>query len=74
MHIVSSYVSDFWLVAMDSVLDGSLLHILRAAARAQPAAHLLCHPAGSWHDHGEIVVFLLFNIVLSRNVYILPCV
>lgn len=41
---------------MDSVLDRSLLHIPRVAAWTQPATHLLCHPAGSRHDHGENTV------------------
>lgn len=45
--------SGVWLVVMDCVLDGSLLHIPRIAARSQPAAHLLRHPAGSRHDDGE---------------------
>lgn len=46
-------LSGVWLVVMDCVLDRSLLHLPRAAAGPQPAAHLLCHPAGSRHDHGE---------------------
>lgn len=47
------FVSGVWLVVMDRVLDGPLLHVPRAAAGSHPATNLLCHPAGSWHDHGE---------------------
>ena len=46
-------LSGVWLVVMDCVLDRSLLHIPRAAAGKHTAAHLLCHPAGARHDHGE---------------------
>lgn len=49
-------LSGVWLVVMDSVLDRSLLDIPRAAAGNQPSAHLLCHPAGTRHDHGEDIV------------------
>lgn len=48
-------LSGVWLVVMDCVLDRSLLHIPWTAAGSQPAAHLLHHPAGSRHDHGEDV-------------------
>lgn len=49
-------LSGVWLVVMDSVLDRPLLHIPPATAGTQPAAYLLCHPAGSRHDHGEVIV------------------
>lgn len=45
--------SGIWIVVMDCVLDGSLLHVPRAAAWPQPASHLLHHSASPWHDHGE---------------------
>ncbi len=68
-------LSGVWLVVVDCVLDRSLLHIPRAAAGDQPAAHLLCHPAGSGYDHGEDMSFQkLIRRLSSLSVFLRGCV